>query len=53
LEALHPGATLEEVRATMGWEVQVSAQLGRTPPPSAEELHLLRDVLDPERHYLR
>jgi glutaconate CoA-transferase subunit B len=51
LDSLHPGATLEEVRSTMGWEVGVSESLATTPAPSAEELRLIREELDPEGAY--
>ncbi|MET0771532.1 MAG: CoA-transferase [Candidatus Limnocylindrales bacterium] len=47
LDSLHPGATLEQVRDSMGWEVRVAADLADTPPPSAEELRLIREELDP------
>jgi glutaconate CoA-transferase subunit B len=53
LDTLHPGATLDDVRAAMGWEVRVSSELAETAPPSAEELRLMREVLDPDRHYIR
>lgn len=52
LVALHPGASLDEVRATLGWEVRTAPDLGTTTPPTDEELRLLREVLDPERLYL-
>ena len=29
-----PGATLEQVRATIGWDVKVAADLAATPPPT-------------------
>ncbi len=51
LDSLHPDTTLDDVHASMGWEVRVSPDLSTTPPPSAEELQLIRDVLDPEGHY--
>ncbi|HEY6056610.1 MAG TPA: CoA-transferase [Candidatus Limnocylindrales bacterium] len=51
LDSLHPGATLEQVRATIGWEPEVSAGLVTTPPPSDEELHLIRVELDPDGMY--
>jgi glutaconate CoA-transferase subunit B len=51
LDMLHPGATLDDVRAATGWDVHVSPQLARTPPPSAEELRLMREVLDPAGRY--
>jgi len=48
LTYLHPGVTLDEVRENMGWEPKVSADLGETPPPTTEELRLIREELDPE-----
>jgi len=51
LDSLHPGASLADVRAAMGWEVRVAADLATTPPPSDAELRLIREVLDPQgRH---
>ena len=46
LDSLHPGATLDEVRATVGWEVNVAASLAETPAPTVEELRLIREELD-------
>ena len=53
LDFLHPGATLEEVRTTLGWDPHVSDALARTPPPTAEELRLIREELDPEGMYTK
>ena len=53
LTTLHPGVTLEEVRANMGWEPKVSDDLGETPPPTQEELRLIREELDPGGAYTR
>jgi glutaconate CoA-transferase subunit B len=53
LDSLHPGATLDAVRETIGWEVAVSTDLEATPPPSAEELRLIREELDPGGVYTR
>jgi glutaconate CoA-transferase subunit B len=53
LDALHPGATLEQVRETMGWEVRVATDLAETPPPTSEELRLIREELDPEGVYTK
>jgi glutaconate CoA-transferase subunit B len=50
--SLHPGVTLDRVRETLGWEPRVAPELATTPPPTAEELHLLRRALDPKRLYL-
>jgi glutaconate CoA-transferase, subunit B len=53
LDSLHPGATLEEVRATMGWQPRVSDRLATTPAPTADELRLIREELDPEGMYTK
>ena len=47
LMTLHPGMTLDDVHANMGWEPKVSADLGQTPEPTPEELRLIREELDP------
>jgi glutaconate CoA-transferase subunit B len=51
LLALHPGATVEQVRENTGFEVLVSPQLTTTKPPTDEELSILR-MLDPKRQFI-
>ncbi len=54
LDSLHPGATLDEVRATIAWEPRISDKPRRdaaAPPP--EELRLVREELDPEGVYTK
>ncbi len=51
LSGLHAGATKEKVQEEVGWELRVSSTLAETPPPSEEELDLLRNQLDPDSHY--
>jgi glutaconate CoA-transferase subunit B len=53
LLTMHPGVTLEQVRENMGWDPRVSEGLGETPPPSEEELRLLREQLDPNGTYTK
>ena len=53
LTSLHPGATLEAVRETIAWEVKVATDLAATPPPTAEELRLVREELDPGGVYTK
>jgi glutaconate CoA-transferase subunit B len=53
LDSLHPGATLEAVRETVGWEPKVAARVGATPAPTAEELRLIRVELDPGGAYTK
>lgn len=42
--ALHPGITIERVRAETGWEIEVSPDLKITAPPSDTELATLRGM---------
>jgi glutaconate CoA-transferase, subunit B len=53
LTTLYPGVDMKEVQAGVGWKLQARPQLGRLDPPSAIELQLLREVLDPQRLYLK
>jgi len=53
LTALHPGRTYEEACANTGWPLKAAAEVRRTPPPTAEELRILRLELDPEGIYLK
>ncbi len=48
LHALHPGVTLDEVRAEVGWELRVREPLETTEAPEPETLRLLREELDPK-----
>jgi glutaconate CoA-transferase subunit B len=47
LASTHPGVDVEEVRAQTGWELRLAPDLGRTPPPTAQELAMIRRF-DPE-----
>ena len=53
LDSLHPGATVEAVRASIGWDVKVATDLAATDPPTAEELRLVREELDPGGVYTK
>jgi glutaconate CoA-transferase, subunit B len=44
LSEIHPGVEVDDVLAETGWELQVSDELRRTEPPSAEELDALREL---------
>jgi glutaconate CoA-transferase subunit B len=50
--SLHPGVSLEQVRAATGFELGVHEPLGVTAPPSAQELEILREEVDPHRYLL-
>jgi glutaconate CoA-transferase subunit B len=53
LAEVYPGVTLDQVKRNIGWEVKVSRRLKKTGPPTAEELRLIREELDPEKIHLR
>ncbi|MEV6227635.1 CoA-transferase [Saccharopolyspora shandongensis] len=53
LVATHPGVTVDQVRAATGWDLQVADELTTIEPPTAAELRLLREDVDPDRVYLR
>jgi glutaconate CoA-transferase subunit B len=52
LTSLHPGCTVEQVRENTGWEVRISQQLTTTEVPSAEELRIIREDLDPSHLFI-
>ncbi len=47
LIAHHPGVTVEQIRAKTGFDLAVAPDLYETPPPTAEEVRLLREEIDP------
>ena len=51
LISLHPGVTLEAVRAEMGWQAPLAATIAATPAPTEAELRLIRVELDPGGMY--
>jgi glutaconate CoA-transferase, subunit B len=53
LSALYPGVDISEVTANVGWSLRCRSRLHQVEPPSERELHLLREVLDPGRLYLK
>ncbi len=44
LDALFPGATIEEARAAVGWPLRTSGVVGQLEPPGAIELETLREL---------
>ncbi|MGH7389196.1 MAG: CoA-transferase subunit beta [Candidatus Rokuibacteriota bacterium] len=51
VEALHPGVTLDEIRANTGFELLTAPRIEATEPPAADELEALR-ALDPDGRFL-
>lgn len=52
LLSIHPGTTLDDVLANTGFAPVVPARLPLTEPPTAEQLRLIREVIDPQRMYV-
>jgi glutaconate CoA-transferase subunit B len=50
--SLHPGVTLEQARAATGFDLGAQEPLAVTEPPSAAELRVLREEVDPHRYLL-
>jgi acyl CoA:acetate/3-ketoacid CoA transferase beta subunit len=47
LTSLHPGVSLEKVQKKTGFALEIAPDLSETRPPSAHELQLLREKIDP------
>ena len=52
LKALHPGVTVEEVVTATNFELIIPDEIGQNEAPSAEELRLLREEIDPTKFYI-
>jgi len=48
LVSVHPGVTVQEVVDATGFELAMSPQIGDSRLPTAEELRLIREVIDPD-----
>jgi glutaconate CoA-transferase, subunit B len=53
LDSLHPGATIDQVRDTIAWDIAVADSVAVTPSPSSDELRLVREELDPGGVYTK
>jgi glutaconate CoA-transferase, subunit B len=53
LDSLHVGATVDAVRDSIGWDIRLAAEIASTQPPTAEELRLIREELDPGGVYTK
>jgi acyl CoA:acetate/3-ketoacid CoA transferase beta subunit len=47
LRSVHPGVSVDDMRAATGFELVVPDEVPESRLPTPEELHLLREVLDP------
>ena len=49
LATYHPDTSIDEVRRNTPWDLKVAEDVRETEPPTAEELRVLREILDPKR----
>ena len=52
LLAIHPGVTVKQVVENTGFELLLAKEIEQTLPPTAEELRLLREEIDPHHLYI-
>ena len=51
LSALYPGVAVKDVQAELGWPLRSAEKIEEVAAPTAQELHLIRDELDPHAMY--
>lgn len=51
--SLHPDVTRQYVSDNIGWDVRFAPKVETTPPPSDDEIRLIREELDPQGLYSR
>jgi len=52
LTEMHPGVSLEIIRENLSWDIKVSDSIKTTGSPTARELKIIREDLDPDKIYL-
>jgi glutaconate CoA-transferase, subunit B len=52
LLSIHPGNKLEDVLSSLGFHPFIPQEVPVTEPPTAEQLRLIREVIDPQRMYM-
>ena len=53
LTAIYPGVTFDQVKANVGWALKVQSPLQGVALPTAQEIKLLRDKLDPKKLHIK
>jgi hypothetical protein len=48
IRTVHPGVSVEQVQAATGFELLVADDVHETEPPTAEEVRLIREEIDPD-----
>lgn len=44
LDSVHPGVSVEDVRANVSWDLKVAPEVKVTPPPTEEQLRIIRII---------
>lgn len=52
VQSIHPGNTIEDIVATMGFEPRIPGSVPFTEPPEPFQLRLIREEIDPDRMYI-
>lgn len=52
LRSIHPGISLDDVVGSMGFAPVVPTSVPQTEPPTAEQVRMIREVIDPNRMYM-
>lgn len=47
LTTFHPGTSIQHIQAKTGFDLLIAPDVHQTPPPTSDELGLLREVIDP------
>ena len=47
LTSFHPGVDIDKIRRKTGFQLEIASNLHQTPPPDGDDLHLLREEIDP------
>jgi glutaconate CoA-transferase subunit B len=53
LVSIHPGITVATIKENIGWDVRLADDLTETPPPTPEEIRIIRKDLDPQGIFLK
>jgi len=53
LESYHPGVTVDQIKATTGWDLMVAEDVKETERPAPELIRILREEIDPTGVFLK
>ena len=53
LTAIYPGVSFDQVKANVGWPLQAKEPLQGVALPTAREIKLLREELDPKKLHIK